>query len=438
MKKLFAVLLALGLIMAVSAPASAVDVKVSGSYFLAGAYDDNPSLAENAYSRAYFYQRLRVEPVFQIAEGLTFTARFDAMEKQWGNIDWNGTDDQTNSQKINNAVGNPKIQESLEMERGYVTFNTGIGQFSVGYMEAGTFGTVFSDSVTTRPRIKYVTKAGPLTLIAIYEKRVEAQKNVVLATDKKTDADYDAYYLAPLYFFKGGQTGILYGYLNNASNRPAANVRTQLHLFEPYVKATFGSVYVEAEVDYVTGKNAKFETPAVAADVDRSGWAAYLKAQTDMGPATIGAQFGWSQGDDPTTLDKNEAGLGGGYDWNPALILMAYDMTFWSNGGDVNSNAGTYTKNNMWLWNIFANYKVTPKFSVGAALTYMKADKVAAGWDKDMGTEFDVTATYKLYDNLTYMVGAGYLWTGDFYKSGVAAAKIDNDYVLINKLTLNF
>ncbi len=55
-----------------------------------------------------------------------------------------------------------------------------------------------------------------------------------------------------------------------------------------------------------------------------------------------------------------------------------------------------------------------------------------------LGTEFDVTATYKLYDNLSYMVGAGYLWTGDYFKGANANAKVDNDYMLMNKLTLSF
>ena len=96
------------------------------------------------------------------------------------------------------------------------------------------------------------------------------------------------------------------------------------------------------------------------------------------------------------------------------------------------------TNNGLQIFNLYADYKVTPKFSLGAALTYAKADEVPAGWDSDYGTEFDVTATYKLYDNLTYMVGAGYLFTGDYYKGLNGAGKTDNDYILMNKLTLNF
>jgi hypothetical protein len=419
MKKLFAAILALGLIVAVSGTASAVDVKVSGSYYVAGVYDNNPSLAENAYSRAYFFQRIRLEPVFKVAEGLSFTARMDAMEGLW---------DQAAGART------PASRANFDWERGYVTFKTGIGQVDVGYMAAGAFGTVFSDTTTTRPRIKLTTKAGPVTLVAIYEKRTEGN---TVAAPHYADADYDAYYLAPIYPFKGGQAGILYGYLRNAANRPALNFSTEFHIFEPYFKATFGSVYVEGEFDYNVGKLRKSEIAGVA-DIDWKGYAAYLMAKTSMGPATFGAQFGWSSGDDITTATNSEAGLGGGTDWNPALIMMNNDLATWSGGADNNNfNTG---KGNMLLFNVFGDYKVTPKFSMGAAFTYAKMDKniVAGQISKDMGYELDVTANYKLYDNLTYMVGAGYVWTGDALKGAVAATPIDNDYILMNKLTLSF
>jgi hypothetical protein len=55
-----------------------------------------------------------------------------------------------------------------------------------------------------------------------------------------------------------------------------------------------------------------------------------------------------------------------------------------------------------------------------------------------MGLEFDVTAKYKIYDNLTYMVGAGYLWTGDYFKGTNSANAVGNDYLLMNRLSLSF
>jgi len=419
MKKLFAAILALGLIIAVSGTASAVDVKFGGSYYVVGVYDDRPSLNEDTpYSRAYFFQRIRLQPVFKIAEGLTFTARMDGMEGNW----------QTARTNLNGNLAN------FDWERGYVTFKTGLGQIDVGYQPAGMWGTDFADTDSTTPRIKFATKYGPLTLIAIYEKLVEDNINVLTPTTRRADADSAVYYLASIYNFKGGAAGVLYGYINDASKRPALGYRSSKQILYPYMQATFGSVYVEAELNYIFGKSKEFDGAGASQDYD--GLGAYLMAKTNFGPATVGAQIGWSRGDDITTAD-DESGPGKGNNWDPALILLCEDLFTWS-GGDTNTKRSK--DSNFLLVKVFADYKVTPKFSVGAAITYAKLDKdlVANQVSKDLGTEFDITATYKLYDNLTYMVGAGYLWAGDSYKGANAAAKVDNDYILMNKLTLSF
>ena len=83
MKKFLVVLLSLGLILAFGMTASAADVKFSGSWYVMGLYENNQQISDkdHTYSRAFFYTRTRLQPVFQIAEGLTFTTRMDAIEK---------------------------------------------------------------------------------------------------------------------------------------------------------------------------------------------------------------------------------------------------------------------------------------------------------------------------------------------------------------------
>ena len=102
MRKILVALLVFGLVVAFSAPASAVDIKVSGQYYVMGVFESNPSLATEAWrntgmaatasgkasSAAWVAQRLRLQPEFKIAEGLTLTTRFDALEKKWGDVSW--------------------------------------------------------------------------------------------------------------------------------------------------------------------------------------------------------------------------------------------------------------------------------------------------------------------------------------------------------------
>jgi len=448
MKKLLVVLLSLGLIVAFGATASAADVKFGGSYYVVGVYQDNPSLADtDGYSHAFFYQRVRLQPVFAIAEGLTFTVRADALEKQWGNTNWKGGTDDTTSSRRNQVLVAPaagqKIQESLEFERAYVTFMTGIGQFQVGYQNVDDWGTDFGDYSNSRPRIAYATKVGPVTLALTYEKVYEsdtAGSTPALYTNY-VDADKDTYAVSGTYNGKDMEAGLLYKYYAYNDARPTANYKMQLNLLAPYMKATFGPLYVEGEAQYWFGKAAAFDTGT--GDQDLSAWGAYLKAKMNAGPAYFGALFAYVSGDDGSDATKTKANPGGGgANFAPALILMNDALNTWTNSGSTAASPTgvTSSKYNVIVYNAFAGFNPTPKINVEAALTYANVDKIAAGADQDknLGMEFDVKATYKIYDNLSYMVGAGYLWAGDYFKGVGGTTKVDNDYLLLNQLTLSF
>jgi len=86
MKRLWLVLLSLGLVMAFSVSAFAVDVKVGAEYYAAGMYLNKTNLADQDTnpSTAFFYQRWRVGTDFIVSPSLKLVTRFDAMERIWG------------------------------------------------------------------------------------------------------------------------------------------------------------------------------------------------------------------------------------------------------------------------------------------------------------------------------------------------------------------
>jgi len=449
MKKFLVVLLSLGLIAAFCATASALDVKFSGQYYVVGTYDNNDRLVdEGKYSRASMFQRARIQTQFLIAEGLTFTTRFDALEKQWGQSDWFGSQDRSNSRLASAKYGSPKAQENIEFERAFVTFATKLGTFDVGYQAADQWGTVFGDYENTRPRIKYTKAFGPFTVLAVFEKYFESDtSNESTSYVGKTDADGDNYFLAGIYNFKGGNAGLLYKYMA-WHEYTVSGYKTDLHALVPYVKATIGPVYVEAEASYAFGKLAKKDS---GSDIDKSGWNAYIMAKMPVGPAYFGAQFGWVQGDGDDAT-KSTSGAAGGNDWKPTLVLLNVDWATWKpvySGTTANcSNANKDDAKGLLAYNVFAGYNVTPKLNFNGALSFLQYD-TKKYWNSSrtaqseivsatIGTELDLTATYKIFDNLTYMVGGGYIWAGDAWKGTDASAKVDNDYFLLNKLTLNF
>ena len=454
MKKFWIVLLAMAFVAGFAMSASAADVKFSGQYYVIGSYVDNPAnLKDGAAGRinaaALYNQRLRVQTEFKVAEGLSLVTRFDAIEKDWGDFRWRGE----GAGRVDNvsrpavpAVAGQNVQESIEFERVYVDFTTKIGRFMVGYQNFIAFGTMFMDSHATRAGIKYFVPMGPVTMLAAIEKLNE--RSIVGAV---TDADNNNYDLGFVYKFGAGDAGLMFQYADHRRGRTDAGATQgalNAYLFDPYVKMKFGPVYFEAEGLYGFGKLLKRDAPTAALpDVDVEAFALYLHGKGDLGPAYVGGIFAWASGDDITTPNKREGGLAralvAGQAWDPCLLLFN-DGTSRANTGAIGA-AIAFTPydvffDNAWLYQLYAGFKPTPKADIMLSLTYVTADKnvVANQVSKNIGTEIDLVAKYKIFDNLEYMAGAAYLMVGDYWKGADANRQIANNYLLIHKLTLNF
>lgn len=452
MKRFLVVLLSLGLIMAFSMPAFAVDVKFSGSYYAQGWYVDNFELKENNDSRAFINQRLRLQTVLQIADGLSFTTRFDALEKKWGNQRWKGGFDDSRN-RLSTGAANTREQENIEFERAYVTFATKVGQFDVGYQQGSSaFGTGFLDSYESIGRIKYTIPCGPHALVLSYEKFNEYMGDpngpTKIQGDSNKDADDNAYAVAGITKFQGGEAGLIYKYIDLAGKKPepgpggvttppyGSGYRSTLHVVNPYLKKTAGPLNVEAEAYYIGGKAAEFDTPGLP-DVDAESYGGYVKAQMDRGPAYAGAMLIYMRGDDPSSTDEKEGGFMPALYWgeafNPNLIFWNLDYFQW-----VGATTGPCMDNAQYV-QVYGGFKPNPKLHLKASISYAKADEKPAGYvDDEYGTEVDVTASYKIYNNLEYMVGAAYLFAGDYFKGTSSSKKIDDNYLLTHKLTLTF
>jgi len=112
-------------------------------------------------------------------------------------------------------------------------------------------------------------------------------------------------------------------------------------------------------------------------------------------------------------------------DWNPTLIMFNYDtINYWAGGinGHSNSEVGG-PMTNAWFFQGKVGVKPTPQLDAMLSVSYATADKKpdpkAYGItyaNGNYGTEIDVTGTYKITNNLSYMLGFGYLFTGDYFK----------------------
>jgi len=443
------VLLLIVLIMAFALPVSAADVKFSGSYVAQGYYDNNRSLkSDGGASVSNIWQRLRVQTDFQVQEGLKLTTRFDALEKIWGAA-------RSTTPTSTNLAGNDQESENIKWTHAFVTFNipgADIGTLMVGYMTQGTWGTAFGDTGEQDygMRVKWDWTTGPFFWGARWDKtegkKAYSSTGPAGASPARVDHDSEKYSVLGGYRWSKGDAGLQITYYLDTSNAddPTTGYKAKYWLFQPYARATFGNVYVETEFGFYTGKYREYNVAnsTTRQDSDYQGWRGYIMANVNLAPAYVGAMAFYAAGDDLGTSDRNEAGPKIGTDFAPCLILFNYDLGRW-NGvlGGQNGASSTYNNDNVMAGQIFAGIKPIPKLDLKVSYTVAQADKdgAATGWqDRDLGSELDLTATYKIYDNLSYMVGFGYLWAGNYFKGTNPAATVDKDYLVTHKLTLTF
>jgi len=438
-------LLTIGLVMSLSMSAFAVDVKMSGEFYVAGLYLNKTSLLADAAtnpSTAFFFQRLRVGTDFVVSPGLKLVTRFDAMERIWG-----GARSATGTTAAADSAGTRAENENIAFDWAYIDYASPVGIFDVGLMEDGRTGTVFGNSYTTLGRIKWKNTFGAVTIAADITKSKDQSLSAVTSTATATDTDNNKYGLEGVYTFKDGKAGMKITYYRYAENRQAAENSKTYFLFTPYTIAKVGPVNIQAELNYATGK-IKYENGVVNSDglsevtIDNlSGW---IDATASFAPVYVGGTFAYISGDDPNTKDKQEGGtLNGGQDWNPCLIMFNYyDVANWAGtvyGYDNSKLTGTMS--NAWFFQGRVGVNPISALDVMLSLSYATADKKPSGFaNGTYGTEVDLTGTYKITNNLSYMLGVGYLFTGDYFKGKDSASsnKVNDDYMLINKLVLTF
>jgi len=489
MKRFLLVMLSLGLVLAFSASAMAVDVKFSGSYYAAGLYQDKVTLKDttsdtySTTSTAFYYQRLRVQTDFIVSPGLKLVTRFDALERIWGGM--RSTAQAAGTSCVGNgaAAGCDKSSletrtesENIAFDVAYVEYISPIGLFRVGYMAPGGGSTVFGNSeLNGAPvaKIVYGVPIGPVTIGASMEQTQDTSYSYN-STQEATDRDYQKYSLGAVYNVnKNIEAGLGFEYRRVAVTKANGSANgfeiagwapyyAQTYAISPYAKAKFGPVAVEAEFAYAWGQG-EWEADTNTAKWDSAkieNFGAYLNVMADFKMVYVGATFAYVSGDDPGTTDKIEGGLlKGGKDFSPTLILFNWDRTYWVgalNGYSYGSGTPRVYPNNMYLFgagNLNADNEMINTWffqgKVGArpiaamdinfAVSFANADKKPPGvLANAYGWEFDLTGTYKITNNLSYMLGAGYLLTGDYFQGSSDQNNVNNNYLLINKLTLTF
>jgi hypothetical protein len=530
MKRFWLILLSLGLVMAFSASAFAVDVKFSGSFYVAGMYLDQTNLMKNStgmqtyastsspapyntlpgyllnlnspntlnnVSTAFYYERVRIETDFIVSPGLKLVTRFDALTRIWGGqrgegtnpgyayMPWGGTPANIDVGS-SYSIATRQENQNIAFNKVYVEYASPIGLFEVGYIEDNAWGLTFGQSAInghTTGGIKYILPIGPLYLGGIIYKETDRSYSAVNSTQTAVDVDWDRYVVFGIFNFKGGSTGLMgtFDRQNQGKNlfipqsgqiitgtnpvgAPNAGFLQEVYTLQPYVKAKIGPVRLEGEFVYSWGS----VDDQVYHHINLQDILAYVGANVDLSMFYFGGTAAYMSGAgnslDPTSKDVKGGYLGGGLDWNPTLIMFNNDLTYWVGpigGYGLTANASVpgpangVGMTNAWFFQINGGVRPIPKLDIKGSVSYAMADTTMPGQNNSYGWELDVTGTYKITNNLSYMLGVGYWWVGDYYKGGSGfyngtgawvpglvsangSTALRDEYMVINKLTLTF
>ena len=450
MKRFWLVMLSLGLVLAFSAQAFAVDVKFSGDFTIAGMYLDKTTVLKDTGadgpSTAFYYQRLRIQTDFVVSPGLKVVTRMDVMKRIWGgNRATIATPAAADSQSAETRFEN----ENIAFDHAYIQYSSPIGTFKVGYMDDLVWGTAFNDSALPRGVLAWNKEMGPWNFIVKVIKATDNSYTAINTTATNADLDNDKYAAAVKYTWTSGEAGLLAAMYRDATKRtavppvPANDYIGQFYGLLPYAKAQIGPVKVQTELYYLWGDLTKYES-AVGKDIKMANLGVFVDAVADFNMFYVGGTFAYISGDDPGTPDKQEGSsplVNGGLDWNPCLIMFNNDRTYWAGTipGYASAVANSSAMNNAWFFQGKAGVRPVAALDIMASVSYANADKKPAGvLNNAYGWEVDLTGTYKITNNLSYMLGASYWFVGDYYKGASDANQLNNDYMLINKLTLTF
>jgi len=460
MKRFGLVLLSLVLIAAFNTQVMAVDVKFSGEFYVAGMYLDKTTFkkdtASDGPSTAFYFQRLRVKTDFVVSPGLTLQTRFDAMERAWGAARSTPGSDLLMTAQHARSAGTVAENENIAFDEAHLSYTSPIGMFRVGYIIDGEWGTVFGDYTEPLGKVGYYIKYGGLTALFEMAKTSGGERSYTAknTTTNASDQDGSIYQSGFYYDWKNGQAGFLVKYVRDAGYRNLgisgsdAGFITNAYILVPYAKVKLGYVALQAELLHLFGQLQKWEGSGMGAlsDTRMEQYAGWVDVTADFGKFYAGGSVAYVSGDDPGTgqiegSNLIDVGVTGGYDWNPCLIIFNSDLTYWagSQAGHGGVNAGPMT--NAWFFQVRGGLKPTEKLDIMASISYANADKKpSAAWlYNDYGYEVDLTAKYQITNNLSYILGAGYLFTGKYYKgTSDTGTNLANDYMLISKLTLTF
>jgi hypothetical protein len=435
MKKIFLVFAVAAIALALTVPASAaLKLTTKGELNIDG-YHVNQNLVTNAgtdfgdASNSFYNMKLLIQPTLHINDKVRIHSRITIMERNWtggdvftnNGLDYRGTND-------------------FWVEQVYVSFPLFGGTMSVGRMSGGSWAYTFQNTADNRDRIKYARKFGHVVIVGLIEKLAELDGGAVLLANPNANYDYstsdiNSYAIgAVIPFSKNIIYKPLFYFVDYQNVAPDTGWDL---LMMNGLGLKFGGFFLDTEINFRWRERDNQFPPADGAkpkDWDEVQWSGWLEAGFKSGPVEVALGGWYLEGTDSASAWENNTFWGLGGEFQPTMLLFSEDMGVLWNSTGVWNNTGAGRSGYQAAY-LRGAFKINDAMTLSGILAYVEGDEMVRGskWDgvgtadDEIGTELNITFSWKFLPNLTYHITGAYLWTGDYYDdalSGPAASGV--------------
>lgn len=445
MKKFLSTAVALGAIAGLAATASALELKVDGSYQVDGYYIssgngaaggggvypwDIPGIEDNNADDWYWHE-FRINPTLIVNDKIQMKGDIRLIDSD---TVWGVQDD---LQRYDGG--------NLRLDKFWLIYDSPIGKWEVGRRPAGAWMGDFVNSGTAADRIMWwFPVMDNFKSYAFIQKSEEADGYSYWADD----ADNDYYEVAGGYEAEGVKAWLGLAWTRDQSQ--TLNVDAMGNEFvtdfddvdmwrvKGYADYKINDTFaVDGEFDYKWGDRAD-------GAVDISAWAAILGVNGNFGDLSARMFYAYISGedDDPTEATAYDISKGTGADFEPLYIMTGYEANVLN--GDLGPTfLGTSVRTSgAHIVAAVADFKASEDLTLHGGIGWGQAADTdwlnPLGVDEDYGWEIDLGLAYKLYDNLTYELHFGWWMVGDFAELGVLNLETEDVWLLSHHLSMKF
>lgn len=403
------------------------EIFVRGWYFdnlgkpFAAAFSGNP---QDSNSKAFWEQRVRLNVDAAVAPGVSGKITMET-----------GAADATTTPTYSWGRLNQKPNGLTTLLEAWIQY-TGTGLFGfnsglkIGHMPLKLAEGIFFDN-TLYGDDAVVFFMDPTKDIHIGLITVKASESGVMGSktgNNQNTNDLDAYVGLMTYKIAPTHTlGMHYTYINESD----ATLKFQNLGLHANGKA--GNFGYKAEVDFQFGSI--FDG---SSKYDFDGLGVMLAGNYKMNALNLRGMFAYGSGDKSGSSDNEAFQTLLGSEQKFAFVYE-YRAATAANGQTLSGNnnkAGSGIANTT-VYNLGLDYQATKAIGTKFDVYLLRANKVASGVSKNIGTELDASVRYQVAKNLSYTVNLGHLITGDFYHDAFGVSK-KSATVINNILALSF